>query len=115
MNDLTPLQKLPKNVEFFGQINCSQWPYKVAQSSKNRPIWSHCSQATTNQLFSAKIFLRRICFHHPNVCKNPSFPQAGVDAIKNQRKNYTIGKFFIFAALMRHLNAFHSMNRKREL
>ena len=32
----TPLQTLPKNVDNLGKIK------KVAQSGKNRPIWSHC-------------------------------------------------------------------------
>ena len=40
---LTPLQKLPKNLGRFGQINCCQWLQKVAQSPINRPIWSHWS------------------------------------------------------------------------
>ena len=39
---LTSLQKLPKNVGDFGQINCCHRLWKVAQSPKNRPIWSHC-------------------------------------------------------------------------
>ena len=38
---LTPLQKLPKNLERIGEINCAQRLYKVAQISINRPIWSH--------------------------------------------------------------------------
>ena len=39
---LTPFQKLPKNVGRFGQINCCQSLWNVAQSPINRPIWSHC-------------------------------------------------------------------------
>ena len=39
---LTPLQKLPKYVGWFGPKNCCQRLQKVAQSAINRPIWSHC-------------------------------------------------------------------------
>ena len=38
---LTPLQKLPNNVGDFGQNYCCHRLQKVAQSAKNRPIWSH--------------------------------------------------------------------------
>ena len=41
---LTPLQKLPKNGRRFGQINCCQRPWKIAQSRINCPIRSHCAQ-----------------------------------------------------------------------
>ena len=43
---LTPLQKLPNNVGDFGQNNCCHRLKKVAQSAKNRPIWSHQSLPT---------------------------------------------------------------------
>ena len=40
----THLQKLPKNVGDLGKL-------MVAQSAKNRPIWSHCSLHTNNNVF----------------------------------------------------------------
>ena len=44
----THLQKLPKNVEDLGKL-------MVAQSAKNRPIWSHCSLHTNNNVFSCLV------------------------------------------------------------
>ena len=41
---LTPLQKCLIMWGGFGQINCCQRLKKVAKSSINRPIWSHCLQ-----------------------------------------------------------------------
>ena len=41
---LTPLQKLPKNGEDWGKLIVAKGFKKVAQSPKNRQIWSHCLQ-----------------------------------------------------------------------
>ena len=38
---LTPLQKLPKNVEYLGKLIVAKGFEKIAQSPINRPIWSH--------------------------------------------------------------------------
>ena len=38
---LTTLQKLPKKCGRFGQNNCCNRLWKVAQSAINGPIWSH--------------------------------------------------------------------------
>ena len=34
--------KIAKECGGFGQTNCCQWLWKVAQIPINRPIWSHC-------------------------------------------------------------------------
>ena len=67
---LTTLQKLPKNVEDFGQINSCQRLWKVAQSAINHPIWSHCQWVVTREgrpilFLSGDIFpkLKARCLH----------------------------------------------------
>ena len=44
-----PLQKMPKNGEDWGKLIVAKG-FKIAQSPKYRPIWSHCSDI--NLLFS---------------------------------------------------------------
>ena len=39
---LTPLQKLPKNVEDLGKLIVAKGLKKLPKVKKNRPIWSHC-------------------------------------------------------------------------
>ena len=46
MKDFDTFTKIPSECERFGQINCRQKLLKVAQSTKNRPIWSHCPENT---------------------------------------------------------------------
>ena len=43
---LTPLQKLPKNEGDLSKVIVAKSFQKVAQSAKNRQIWSHCLCAT---------------------------------------------------------------------
>ena len=38
---LTPLQKLPKNVEDLGKLIVAKGLKKLPKVKKNRPIWSH--------------------------------------------------------------------------
>ena len=52
----TSLQKLPKNVERFGQINCCKRLQKVAQSPINWPIYSHCSWPTIATILATTWF-----------------------------------------------------------
>ena len=42
---LTPLQKLPKNVGDLGKLIGAKGFEKLPKVQKNRPIWSHWSQA----------------------------------------------------------------------
>ena len=44
MNYLYTFTKIALECGGFGQINCFQRLWMVAQSAINRPIWSHCSQ-----------------------------------------------------------------------
>ena len=39
---LTPLQKLPKNVEDVGKIIVAKGLKKLPKVKKNRLIWAHC-------------------------------------------------------------------------
>ena len=42
IKDLDTFTKIAKECNRFGQINCCQRLWKVAQSPINLPIWSHC-------------------------------------------------------------------------
>ena len=48
MIDFDTFTKNAKECGRFGQIFCWQMLYKVAQSPKNRPIWSHCDHASAD-------------------------------------------------------------------
>ena len=52
---LTPLQKM-----WFGQNNCCPGHWKVAQSIKNRPVWSHCWGSSLRWV-SDESCLRGVC------------------------------------------------------
>ena len=52
----TPLQKLPKNLRDLGKCNCCQRLWKVAQSSINHPIRSHCSGASVENWYWGRKF-----------------------------------------------------------
>ena len=69
---LIHLQKLCRR---FGQINCCQKLWKVAQSPINRPIWTHCLQRHRQRLleliykpekkrvpFWCRVFLPSLCW-----------------------------------------------------
>ena len=43
---LTPLQKLPKNVEDSGKLIVAKGLKKLPKVKKNHPIWSHCLRRT---------------------------------------------------------------------
>ena len=56
MKDLDTITNIALECARFGQINCCQRLYKVAQRSINRSIWSHWFQvivtySSTNDLF----------------------------------------------------------------
>ena len=46
MKDFDNLMKIALECGRFGQINCCQRLWKVAESPINYPIWSHCSPLT---------------------------------------------------------------------
>ena len=50
MIDFDTFTKIDQDCERFGQIHCCQRLYKVAQSAKNCPIWSHWRWVCTGKL-----------------------------------------------------------------
>ena len=59
MIDFDTFTKIAWEWERFGQIDCCQRLYKVAQSSINRSIWSHCRY--DSRAFTYKIGYRIRC------------------------------------------------------
>ena len=73
IKDFDTLTKTAYKFRRFGQINCCQRLWKVAQCPINRPIWSHWRQtfikAESFSVFFILVFnIRNILFTHCPLC-----------------------------------------------